>query len=173
MKDVEDAPYNLENFGKMVGGLKFSTERFINISPLVAWHKQLGNDEKASKQMLRPLRVVIIGIRRTVRTMLHKVQEYPANETTDFYKGYHFALKHNLVDDAGKTIIKNEATILYFFLITSWKTVVQQKSFAQLHAWLSKFFPRDALGDIDRLKGVCKKIKLRLGKRGRPKIQKK
>jgi hypothetical protein len=172
LEDLADGPYNLEGFGKAIGGLKFATESFLNIAPLLAWHKQLGN-EKEAKQMLRPLRVVVVGIRRTVRAMLHKVQEYPANETTDFYKGHHFALKHNTVDDAGNPIIKNEATILYFFLITFWKTVEQQTSFDQLHAWLRQFFAPDVLGDINRLKGVGKKIGLHLGKRGRPKKEKK
>jgi hypothetical protein len=172
MEDLDNAPPTLENFGKVLGALKFATESFLNLAPLLAWHKRLGNLKKA-KTMLQPLRVVMVAIRLTVRSMLHKVQEYPANETTSFYQGYHFALKHNLVGDDGKPIIKNDATVLYLFLIVFWKAVEQQKSFAELHAWLGKFFPRDVLGDIDRLKGVCKKIKLRVGKRGRPKEQNK
>jgi hypothetical protein len=172
LEGMDEAAPTLENFGKVVGALKFATENALNIAPLLAWHKRLGKGGEA-KKMLRPLRELIVGIRRTIRSFLHKVQEFPANETTSFYDGYNLALRHNLVDEKGKTVIKNDATILYFFLVIFWKGVEQQKSFEQLHAWLRKFFPRAVLGDIDRLKGVCKRIKLRLGKRGRPKTQKK
>jgi hypothetical protein len=169
---MEEAEPSLENMGKLVGALKFATENAMNLTPILAWHRRWGNLKRA-KRIFRPLRIIMASIRRTIQGILRRAHEFPSHETADFFQGFNIAMRHNLVDREGKPIIKNDATKLYLFLIMFWKTVDKMQSVPQLHKWLGKFFPQNELSDIERLRGICKKIKLHLGKRGRPKNQKK
>ena len=163
----EDSP-TLEDFGKLVGGLKIGSDNGGNHAPLLAWCGRFGSVEQV-KTMLEPVREAMVLLSDAVKEILHKVEEFPAHEAEPFYRGYETALRHNLVDERGKAIIKNDAIPLYMFLVMFWPVVQQQRGVNQLHSLMRKFFTIDVLGDVDRLKGICKKIKLHLGKRGRPK----
>jgi hypothetical protein len=167
----ENSP-TLEDFGKLVAGLKIGSDNGGNVAPVLALCGRFGTAAQA-RPVLDALREVMMLLSDGVKEILHKVEEFPAYETVSFYHGYETGLRHNLVDEKGKAIMKNLATPIYLFLVMCWPVVQQQGSVEQLHRFMGKFFPPDVLRDVDRLRGICKKIKLRLRKRGRPKKEKK
>jgi hypothetical protein len=69
----------------------------------------------------------------------------------------------------GQLAQATEATPIYQKMYFHWQEVDQLKTVTELHGFLLKIgIPKTVLGDIDRLKTLCKRIEYAPGKRGRP-----
>ncbi len=96
--------------------------------------------------------------------------DQPADEQVEFFEGYSTALKDEIYDSNGRLAHETfpNIAVLYLFMVLNWRGIQQMPSVPQLYKWLGTLVPPDQLGDIDRLRGICKRHKLKLAGRGRP-----
>lgn len=89
--------------------------------------------------------------------------------TIAFFEGLAEGLKKHF-DRSGQMVL-TEATPLHWVLLQNWPQVAQQRSVSELYTCLQSFniLHDHALNDLPRLQQICKRLKLKLKGRGRPK----
>jgi hypothetical protein len=88
------------------------------------------------------------------------------SEAAEFFLGFSKGLAKPGVKD-GKLAFATDATQIYTEMFYHWQEVDRLNNVTELYDWLSKRGVPN-LGDIDRLRTICKRIKYAPGKRGRP-----
>jgi hypothetical protein len=90
------------------------------------------------------------------------------SEAVEFFRGFAKGLSKPGIK-AGTLALATDATPIYFEMFYNWQEVDQLGTVTELYDWLLKRgFTKETLGDIDRLRTLCKRIKYAPGKRGRP-----
>lgn len=133
----------------------------------------------------------------TVASTLHAIEitaemvEELANESVEFYKIVHNAFKEALEQSnyaeavqffqgfaqgisspgikQGRLAHATEATTIYQKMFFHWQEIEKLQNVTALYEFLLKLgIPKPVLGDIERLRTLCKRIEYASGKRGRP-----
>lgn len=108
------------------------------------------------------LRVISHGIKLSI--------DQPQMEHKDFQRGYFEALNKEIYDDQGHLLHEklSSTTMIYHLMATYWRWVKQLPSIPALHRWLCAVLGSSQVGDISRVKGICRRFGVHLAPRGRP-----
>jgi|GEM_PF-6822830 hypothetical protein len=129
---------------------------------------------KAHKQqadhLRRELKRVIEEKERIRKEALLAVQKQSVDEQSEFFAGYGDGLKEAIFNDKGHPAHEKfpGLSVLYYVLVSNWTHIQKLPTVAALHKWLGARIPATQLGDLERLKGICKRYKIKLAPRGRP-----
>lgn len=113
-------------------------------------------------------------IARQKTTIIEKakrvVTRQPLSEQAEFFTAYGKALATGLFDDAGTLIVGGlpSTTHIYFLLLVNWRNIRSFRTVTGLHAWLCRCLGETQVGCLDRVKTICKRYRIKLAPRGRP-----
>ncbi len=95
----------------------------------------------------------------------------PVNERAEFHRAYSKALSTGLFDEQGRPVYEkySSTTNIYFLMMFNWKAVKEFKSITELYTWLCQKLGEKQVGNLDRVKVICKRHQVKLASRGRPK----
>lgn len=132
-------------------------------------HEWKAHKEKVDL-MRRELQRIIEEKERIGKEALLIAQKQSAEDQSEFFSGYADGLKQPIYDDSGHLAHEKfpGLSVLYYELVSNWTHVQKLPTVAALHKWLGSRIPANQLGDLDRLKGICKRYKIKLAPRGRP-----
>ena len=103
-----------------------------------------------------------------IKAVVNVANRQRLNEKIDFFGGYAHALATPLFNESGRLAHEKLTTNIYLLMCIFWKYVRKMPSTAVLHGWLTRLLGNQAVGDLDRVRKICFRIKLRLRPRGRP-----
>ncbi|MDO9542426.1 MAG: hypothetical protein Q7J98_08900 [Kiritimatiellia bacterium] len=110
-----------------------------------------------------------------IKAGLKIASEQTVEDQTEFYEAYSRALKTEIYDEHGRPMREkmSSTTTIYFLLAVFWPVVVKKiPSVPMLRAWLCRLLGESQVGDLDRIKGICRRYGIVLTHRGRPRKKK-
>jgi len=100
--------------------------------------------------------------------------EQNVDEQAEFFDAYARALRYPVYDKDGRPRAETYSshTAIYMMLLVFWRHVRVMKSRRELHGWLCKWLGSSQVGEFERVEQICKRLKIRLARPGRPKTKK-
>lgn len=108
---------------------------------------------------------------KAVDAILSVAASQPVAEQQPFFSAFAAALAAPAYDDGGQLrLAKVSSTPAIYFLMTiAWRPIVTHMgNTTVLHRWLCRLLGPQQVGDLDRVKKICARFKVRLAGRGRP-----
>jgi hypothetical protein len=126
--------------------------------------------EPDSLRMIERLETMVKQKVRVINRGLKLSIEQSEVEHKDFQRGYFEALDRELYDDQGHLLHEklSSTTMIYHLMATYWRWVRQLPSIPALHRWLCAVLGASQVGDVSRVKGICRRFGVHLAPRGRP-----
>lgn len=107
---------------------------------------------------------------RITQAALKRASQQAPEVQGEFFAAYGAAVRTPLYDDQGAVIHEGwwSVTLIYFAMVLFWRVVKVMPSVTALHGWLCLLYGKERVGSLDRVKQICKRYKVKLAKRGRP-----
>jgi hypothetical protein len=164
LERFEKTAQELESALKQKLGIDEYESRLEQSAPLMADMETMWNNiTKAWEEKTK------ICTRATASALEQKI-----DEQSEFFAAYTDALNHPVFDENGRASIETYASLtnIYLLVVIFWRTVVLMGSRKELYDWLCQSLGKSQVGEFERVETICKRQKIRLATRGRPKHKK-
>jgi len=168
---LNDFKNNLEKLAQALAWLDEELRRKLNAK---AYKRMVAAGKKFKPVMERlfgQIEKVLIRKDKAIKSALRIASEQTFEEQVDFFDAYSRSLKTKIYDEQGRPRYEklSSTTTIYVVMVVYWKVVVKDiRAVPALHAWLCMIIGKTQVGDLDRIKGICRRFGIVLTHRGRP-----
>ena len=99
------------------------------------------------------------------------VIEKNINDQSEFFAAYTKALNYPIFNDKGRPSAETYSSLtnIYYIMILNWQRVALMHTRREIYNWLCTLLDKSQVGGFERVEQICKRLKIRLAKTGRPK----